>query len=449
VRTAAPEGSFAVRPGTPNRLLISLRVGLGLSQEQYAELVDAEVRSVRGWETGEVACPQARHLAKLYSLHDVNSPEQLGFEPRRKAGPTATVRGTDPSEADVLRRDILGAVAAAAFTSAVAAPVARLLAPWQRSRNLAVGQADIDRVRQTNQTFYDVDFLIGGGALKPDVLVGQFRKSAGLLHGNFQSDSTRQAMHSTVAHLGSTIGFMLFDQGQHLEARKIYLASLQVARGASDLWPLRAIILSEMARQCLYLGEFDDAQELLRIAHGADDEITPTTKAMLHGIRARTLAAQGDVQATDRFVGLAEAEFSHSKPANDPSWITWFDKAELCGDTGHAYCALALNKKQRVDEAARRLSLAADQHGPDQARSKALALTKLSKVRMVQGEAGAPEDGAAIALQSLDLYDRLQSPRVREDLVSLRPLIRPHRHLNALAELDHQLVLLETGAGGS
>jgi len=44
------------------------------------------------------------------------------------------------------------------------------------------------------------------------------------------------------------------------------------------------------------------------------------------------------------------------------------------------------------------------------------------------------------------LYNRLQSPRVREDVVSLRPLIRPHRHLSALAELDHQLVLLETGA---
>jgi len=347
--------------------LIGLRVALGLSQEQYAELVGAEVRSVRGWETGEVACPQARHLAKLYALHGVSSPEQLGFEHRRQARSTATVGHTDPPEADVLRRDILGAVAAAAFTSAVAAPVAQLLAPWQRSRSLAVGQADIDRVLQTNQTFYDVDFLIGGGALKPDVLIGQFRKSAGMLHGTFQADSTRQAMHSAVAHLGSTTGFMLFDQGQHLDARKVYLASLQVAQDASDLWPLRAIILSELARQCLYLGEFDDALELLRIARGADDEITPTAKAMLHSVRARAYAAQGNVQAADRFVGLAEEAFGRGKPTNDPSWITWFDQAELHGEAGHAYYALAMNKKQRVDEAAQRLTLAAEQHGPDQA----------------------------------------------------------------------------------
>jgi len=427
----------------PNRALIGLRTGLGLSQEQYAELVGAEVRSVRGWETGEVACPQARHLAKLYRLHGLSSPEQLGFQPRRRARSAATVDLTEPPEADVLRRDILGMAAAAAFTNAVAAPVAHLLAPLLRSPSLAVGRTDVDRVRQTNQTFYDVDFLIGGGAFKPDVLIGQFRKSAGLLHGTYQHGATRQEMHSAVAHLGSTIGFMLFDQGQHLEARKVYLASLQVAREASDPWPLRAIVLSEMARQCLHLGEHDNALELLRIARGADDEITPTAKAMLHGVRARAYAGQGNVQETDRFVGEAEIEFGRADPANDPSWISWFDRAELHGETGHAYYALALNKKQRAKEAVQRLTLAADQHGPDQARSKALALTKLSKVRMVQAEPGAPEDGAALALQSLDLYDRLQSPRVREDLVSLRPLVRPYVHLPALARLDGQLALLE------
>ena len=204
--------------------LTALRTELGLSQEQYAELVGAEVRSVRGWETGEVTCPQARHLARLYRLHGVNHPEQLGFLPRRRAGSAATVGHTDPSEADVLRRDILGLAAAAAFTNAVAAPVARLLAPWQHTRTPAVGAADVARVQQTNQTFYDVDFLIGGGALRPDVLLEQFRKAAGLLHGTFAQDSTREELYSAVAHLGSTVGFMLFDQGQHLDARKVYLS---------------------------------------------------------------------------------------------------------------------------------------------------------------------------------------------------------------------------------
>ena len=153
----------------------------------------------------------------------------------------------------MLRRDILGLAAAAAFTNAVAAPVARLLAPWQHTRTPAVGAADVARVQQTNQTFYDVDFLIGGGALRPDVLLEQFRKAAGLLHGTFAQDSTREELYSAVAHLGSTVGFMLFDQGQHLDARKVYLASLQVAQNASDMWPLRSIVLSELARQCLHL----------------------------------------------------------------------------------------------------------------------------------------------------------------------------------------------------
>ena len=82
-----------MRPRTPNRALIGLRTELGLSQEQYAELVGAEVRSVRGWETGEVTCPQARHLARLYRLHGVNHPEQLGFLPRRRAGSHRSIGG--------------------------------------------------------------------------------------------------------------------------------------------------------------------------------------------------------------------------------------------------------------------------------------------------------------------------------------------------------------------
>jgi hypothetical protein len=266
-----------------------------------------------------------------------------------------------------------------------------------------------------------------------------------MLHGTYQSETTRREMHSAVAHLGSTIGFMLFDQSRHLEARQVYLASLSVARDASDVWPLRAIVLSEMARQCLYLGDFDNALELLRIAHGADDELPATGKAMLNGVRARAYAARGDQRETDRFVGLAEDDFSRSQPGADPSWIAWFDEAELNGETGHAYFALAVDQGNRADEAAGRLTSAAEQHGPDQARSKALALTKLSKVRMVQRDPGAAEDGAAIAMRSLDLYDRLQSPRVRDDLVSLRPLIRPHRHLPALAELDERLIRLGPG----
>jgi transcriptional regulator with XRE-family HTH domain len=122
-----------MRAGEPNRALIGLRTELGLSQERYAEMVGAEARSVRGWETGEVACPQARYLAKLYTLHGVNTPEQLGFTPRRRVGSTATVGRTNPSEADVLRRDVLRLAAAAAFTNAVAGPVAPLLAPLLRS----------------------------------------------------------------------------------------------------------------------------------------------------------------------------------------------------------------------------------------------------------------------------------------------------------------------------
>ncbi len=47
---------------------------------------------------------------------------------------------------------------------------------------------------------------------------------------------------------------------------------------------------------------------------------------------------------TDEGVEAAsvKSQFGRTTPQHDPSWITWFDEAELYGDTRHAYYTLAL-----------------------------------------------------------------------------------------------------------
>lgn len=238
----------------PNLTLINLRQELGHSQESYADLVGATARQVRNWESGLVRCPQTWHLARLHRLHGTTTPEQLGFKSRHRDGRRATVRAVDQSEGDVLRRDFLGLVTAAAFSGQPLGALSSILNRPNASQD--VGGADLDRILQKNAALTGADFLIGGAAFRTSALVEEFRRSTSVLYGRFARDETRAAVHSAVGHLGSTIGFMLFDQGRHAEARQVFIASLRVAQDASDRWPVRAIIFSEMARQCLHLGDY-------------------------------------------------------------------------------------------------------------------------------------------------------------------------------------------------
>jgi hypothetical protein len=421
----------------PNQILIDLRLELGKSQEEYAELVGASARQVRNWESGRVRCPQTWYLVRMNRLHGTASPEQLGFKPRPRASRVATVGAGDRSEADVFRRDFLGWVVAAAFSSRPAGAVAGLLSPI--GANPEVGQVDIERLSRTNAALFSTDFLIGGAAFRPDALVAQFRRSAGVLHGRFRSDETRRAMHSAVGHLGSTIGFMLFDQGRHVEARRVYAASLQVAQEAFDQWPLRAVIFSEMARQCLQLGEYHESDELLRMARGAEAEVSPTFHAMLHAVHARAAAGLGDVAQTQTYVGMAEDAFSDATPSNDPAWISWFDTAELDGETGAALSLLALKHEELRDETAARLSRSADSHGPTDQRSKALALIRLATIHAVRRD---PKQAAGAAREAHDAAAQLQSPRVTDELSALRRHLHPLKIHREIADVDRELATL-------
>jgi transcriptional regulator with XRE-family HTH domain len=423
----------------PNRTLRRLRLELGMSQDQYAEAVGATPRQVRNWEGGRVTCPQTWYLVRMHGLHGTTAPEDLGFTRRKsrlaRTG-TATVKGTDHAEASVFRRDLLGLVAAALSGSPVPA-LAGLLSPSQEVGS--IGMPDVKRVQQTNIALYGADLLIGGAAVAQNTLLGQFSKAASLLHGQYSHVATRMQMHSAVSHLGSTIGFMLFDQGQHLRARQVYAASLRVANSASDRWPLRAIIFSEMARQCRHLGALKEADELIMMAHGADAEVTPTCRAMLHALTATIWAAGGDRTQTTRYIRMAEDEFAHASPANDPSWISWFDTAELRGETGNALALLAHHHEELRDDALDRLSTSAISHGPAEQRSTALALTRLAGIHAVRQD---PSDAAQAAQHALDITARLRSPRVIDELNALRPALQPLTGHDEVAAIDRTIASL-------
>ncbi|MEU1813240.1 helix-turn-helix domain-containing protein [Micromonospora aurantiaca (nom. illeg.)] len=407
---------MAVPRRRPNRTLTGLRAALGMTQEAYAHAVGVSEREVRDWEAGRVRCPQTFALHRLHALHGTTEAEDLGFVSRRPAPPLGTVRTSDPetTEAAVYRRNLLGLVLTAAFSAQHLPPISKLLAqddPYQRQ----VGRPDIDRIVRANSDLTSADLTVGGAAVAPDVLMRLFRSKAALLHGRYASEASRQAAHSAVAHLGSTIGWMLYDSGRHLASRQLYVASLRVAGSADDVWPLRAVICSEMARQALHCGGPAEAGELIGIAHSADSHLPAAARAELHAISATIAAITGDRSRTLDHIARAETEFADARPHNDPTWIAWFTAAELSGDTGDAVAALAQHHDDLRDDAAARLTAAATDHSPNSQRSAALAWTQLAQLHAARSSSPL---AAHAAHQAVDLAERLRSPRLTETLTA-------------------------------
>jgi len=414
---------MAERPHRPNRTLTGLRVALGMTQQQYAAAAGVSEREVRDWEAGRVSCPQTWSLQRLHGLHGTSTPEDLGFAGRsRRAHQSAgTVEPGDQTEAAVYRRNLIGLVVAAAFGAQHLPALGGLLAedePYDRQ----VGLGDVERITKANASLTSTDLMVGGAAVPVDVLMRQFRTKSALLYGRFASDATRAATHSAVAHLGSTIAWMMFDQGRHLNSRQMYLASLRIAKGADDTWALRAVICSEMARQARHCRAFEEAEELIGIAHGADSQLPATARAELHAISASIAAANGDRTRTIDQIRRAEDEFGRAKKGTDPAWIAWFTPAELAGDTGEAMAVLAQHHDDLRADAAARLTASARSHQPSAQRSAALTMTRLAELHAADHN---PTRAARATHQAVDLAERLRSPRLTETLNTAATTMSP------------------------
>jgi hypothetical protein len=140
--------------------------------------------------------------------------------------------------------------------------------------------------------------------------------------------------------------------------------------------------------------------------------------AMLYTTQAYGKLA--DVQAVTTAVGYADEQFSHSDPAEDPSWMAYYDLAQHAGDTGHALFDIAIRGKFG-GEARRRLRTAVAGHTPDAERSRTISMIKLASLTMSTGD---PHEAADIGSVAVARASSLKSMRAAEDVHELRSYAR-------------------------
>ncbi|SHG23018.1 hypothetical protein SAMN05444320_10793 [Streptoalloteichus hindustanus] len=294
----------------------SATTGLPLARQELAELVNSWLYQHRGrvaeldenyigkLERGVIRWPQDDYRAALRAVLGATD-RSLGFYPPRRKPPTV---------ADVNRNQFLRVAALGVGMAAAPDSLRSLVGSAQPTPvPSSAGRREIDEVRTIARAVAGWDAVYGGG-LARQAIAAQLEYSVELLHARCAM-SLRPELFAAVGYLAHTAAFSAFDAYAHDDARRWFRLALTCAEEAQE-WHLRAKVLSSMARQEIWCGNWDAGLTLHDLALVRADRLTPTERAMLHTGRARALAKLGRVQETLRAVGAADEEFTGRLPTN-------------------------------------------------------------------------------------------------------------------------------------
>jgi tetratricopeptide (TPR) repeat protein len=409
---------------------------------------------VRRWLGGERPRePIPGILVQLFTErfgHAVTA-DMLGLDgpenPLSRAGPetswnrSRTVEALDDfsrSELMLNRRGFLGVGLGASVTGMPSAfqPPQWLAEPERDApaRPGRISVSEVEQIERAIEAYRRWDNEHGGGVHRRAV-AAHLSEVCDLLDAPCPEPAARR-LFAAAAQLAEIAGWMAHDVGRQATAQKYFTLALQAAKEAADS-PLRAEVLSRMARQMIHLGRPGDALDLIQAAQrGAGERVTTTTSCLLYTLEARAYAGLGSVQEVHRAVGRAEEALAGAQPAEDPAWIRYFDAAEAAGCTGDSYRMLSRHDPAQAERAEAAIQRALELRDPQYVRCRALDLAALAATRFAGGE---PDHACAAAHESLTLVGRLSSSRVADRLRELRTQAERYSGLPAVSELTQRI----------
>ncbi|MGH3802651.1 MAG: XRE family transcriptional regulator, partial [Pseudonocardiaceae bacterium] len=391
--------------------------------DHHHKVVELTGNYIGKLEQGVIRWPGKIYREALRAILGVSTDAALGFVNARRA--VVKLAGVD-------RRQFLRTTPGLSALAALG-PVAAL---WEGGEPTPIphriGATEIEQIRTATQVFESWSRTYGGGLVR-EAVMGQLRWSAGLLEATCP-DRLRPELFSAVGDLADTAGYMAVDANVHQEGRRVYRFALACAEQAQD-WPLRAEILSSMAKQEIWTGQPDDGLTLAEQALVRPDRLTATVRALLHTDRGRALAKMRRVSETLTAIGTADEYFAHSTPDNDPPSI-YYNAARHAQLTGQPLVDLAILGRDPGEATDRLTAAAAGFTDTDDLRSRAICLTKLASLTMVTGD---PFQAAAIGHAALDLAGTIRSRRAAEELRELSRHAAAHQHLDEVAHLRQRI----------
>ncbi|MFI8977231.1 hypothetical protein ACIGO9_30410 [Nocardia asteroides] len=183
-----------------------------------------------------------------------------------------------------------------------------------------------------------LDFQRGGGHVGP------------MLHAFFVTEvvpAVRECIagksdigvFSAAAEVAQLLGWAAYDGHRHRVAARYFVLGLRLASEAHDHL-LGARLLANLSHQYTFLRQ---PRQALTYARAAQSVLrgrgTPAVETMCVMMEARALAISGEPQATAAAIVHAETLLNRRSDF-EPSWISYYDPAELAGDAAHAFTDL-------------------------------------------------------------------------------------------------------------
>ncbi|MEV0127379.1 helix-turn-helix transcriptional regulator [Dactylosporangium sp. NPDC050688] len=321
---------------------------------------------------------------------------------------------------DVERREVLryGAFTAAGFTL----PALRWFTgegqvDLAKTGQRAVGQPDVDMIREMTGTFRQLDNQYGGGRLRQTLVRYLDNEVTPLLRDGRFDHATGRALLSASAEATQLAGWMAYDDGEHALGQRYLIQALDLAKAADDK-PLGAEILAAMSHQAVYLGDSAVAVELARASgRTADHAGVPVVVAEALVMQAHAHARLGDAATCAALLSRAEVALDQADRSRDPQRISYFDEAYLAARFGHCFRELKQGKQ------AERFAVQSLKMDSRYVRGRAFNLLLLATACAQVGDAAR---ACAIGDKALELTTRLHSARAHGYLRELQNSLAPY-----------------------
>lgn len=226
-------------------------------------------------------------------------------------------------------------------------------------------------------------------------------------------------------------GWLAFDAGDNECAENHYRTGLRAAHLAGDHL-LAAYLMAHTAHLLANLRETSEALAATTIIRRLTArQTTPATQAYAASVEADIHARRGDREQALRALDRAERWLGRIVPSKEPSWLYYFDRAELLGWRGEV--GMRLNLPLLAAEALQeRLTLLS----PALPRERAFATADLACAYVQQRRL---DDGVALAIQALDTARAIGSTRAVERVVGIRRRLELHTTARCVRHLDESL----------
>lgn len=422
-------------PNHPFRLARRARV---LTQAQVAERVAEVVEHTTGRrcgidadyvskvERGEIHWPGEDYRAAFRAVLGAASDTALGFFCPRSADPASVTESAIVEEEDepacaedLMIDEKLLRYAGAATVGALSAKVPALLRGALRRVAVParIEERHVDQLTGVIDFFERSDWLFGGGVCR-SAAAGQLDWACAVLTRSSMPEPVRRAWQSATARLAGRAGFMCFDCGDQLGARRFFVVSLQLAAQANDVQQ-RTYTLHDAARQAVWLDRNDLGLDLIRLARADERHLSPVARAVLTTVEGAALGRQAEIAGAERAVGQADELFAHrGTETDDPAWAFYSSETQMTCEGGRALFEGAMRREDAhlATVAEHRLQTSYDRSPADRARSRAFDLIRVACLVLRFGD---PDRGLDLAGQALSEAAVLRSRRIADDVAML------------------------------